>query len=111
MRMSVSETIFFIERESGIGLQAQLRETVVSAVLAGRVQPGAHLPSTRKLADYLRISRITVTLAYQELVSQGYVEAASRSSYRITDNPPGRDVDDNLPSGGSPRWTGAARSR
>ncbi|MEK1866188.1 MAG: GntR family transcriptional regulator, partial [Ensifer adhaerens] len=71
--MNVSETIFFIDRDSGIGLQAQLRETVVSAVLAGRVQPRAHLPSSRKLADYLRISRITVTLAYQELISQGYV--------------------------------------
>jgi GntR family transcriptional regulator/MocR family aminotransferase len=83
VRTHVSETIFFVDRDSGLGLQAQLRETVVSAVLAGRVQPGAHLPSTRKLADYLNISRITVTLAYQELVSQGYVEAANRSAYRI----------------------------
>ena len=61
MRTHVSETIFFIDRESGIGLQAQLRETIVSAVTAGRIQPGAQLPSTRRLADYLRISRITVT--------------------------------------------------
>lgn len=100
MRTNVSETIFFIDRESGLGLQAQLRETVVSAVLAGRVQPGAHLPSTRKLAYYLRISRITVTLAYQELVSQGYVEAASRSAYRIADNPPDRDLASDRPVAG-----------
>ncbi len=91
MRTNVSETIFFIDRESGIGLQAQIRETVVSAVLAGRIHPGSHLPSTRRLAEYLRISRITVTLAYQELVSQGYLEAARRSAYRIADNPPERD--------------------
>ena len=101
MRTNVSETIFFIDRDSGIGLQAQLRETIVSAVLAGRVQPHAHLPSTRKLADYLRISRITVTLAYQELVSQGYVEAVNRSSYRIAGNPPGMDVEGERPSGGA----------
>ncbi len=85
---TVSETVFFLDRASRIGLQAQIRETVVSAVLAGRIQPGAQLPSTRKLSDYLNISRITVTLAYQELASQGYVEAASRSAYRISDNPP-----------------------
>lgn len=100
VRTNVSETIFFLDQESGLGLQAQVRETVVSAVLAGRVQPGAHLPSTRKLADYLHISRITVTLAYQELVSQGYMEAVNRSSYRIASNPPGKELVNEAPSSG-----------
>lgn len=85
---TVSETVFFLDRDSRIGLQAQIRETIVSAVLAGRIQPAAQLPSTRKLASYLNISRITVTLAYQELASQGYVEAASRSAWRVAGNPP-----------------------
>lgn len=103
MRTHVSETIFFIDRESGLGLQAQLRETVVSAVVAGRIQPGAQLPSTRRLAGYLRISRITVTLAYQELVSQGYLEAGDRSAYRIAGNPPGRGLENApLPAGTQP---------
>lgn len=85
---TVSETVFFLDRDSRIGLQAQIRETIVSAVLAGRIQPAAQLPSTRKLASYLNISRITVTLAYQELASQGYVEAVSRSAWRVAGNPP-----------------------
>lgn len=108
MRTNVSETIFFIDRDTRVGLQAQLREAVVSAVLAGRVQPGAHLPSTRKLADYLNISRITVTLAYQELVSQGYAEAADRSSYRIALNPPHQALGRDLPTSGSATvdWSG-----
>ena len=41
------------------------------------------LPSTRRLAEYLNVSRLTVSLAYQELVSQGYLEAAERSGYII----------------------------
>lgn len=103
MRTYVSETIFFIDRESGLGLQAQLRETIVSAVVGGRIPPGAQLPSTRKLADYLRISRITVTLAYQELVSQGYLEVADRTAYRIAGNPPGRGAENiALPLGAQP---------
>ncbi|WKL25435.1 winged helix-turn-helix domain-containing protein (plasmid) [Sinorhizobium meliloti] len=85
---TVSETIFFLDRASQTGLQAQIRETIVSAVLAGRLAPGAQLPSSRKLAAYLNISRITVTLAYQELASQGYVEAANRSGYRVAGKPP-----------------------
>lgn len=82
---TVSETIFFIDRQSRAGLQNQLRETLVSAILSGRLLPGARLPSTRKLADYLNISRITVTLAYQELASQGYLAARGRSAFFVAD--------------------------
>ncbi|MEJ6781116.1 MocR-like pyridoxine biosynthesis transcription factor PdxR [Aminobacter sp. Piv2-1] len=109
---TVSETVFFLDTASRVGLQAQIRETVVSAVLAGRIQPGAQLPSTRKLADYLNISRITVTLAYQELASQGYVEAASRSAYRVAGNPPTNALAANAPQAGGDAidWSTKLRS-
>lgn len=85
---AVSEASFFIDRTSRTGLQAQIRENVVSAILAGRLLPGVRLPSTRRLANYLKISRITVTLAYQELVSQGYLEVNGRSAHWVAGNPP-----------------------
>lgn len=85
---SVSETTFFIERHSRNSLQSQIREIVVSAVLSGEMLPGAKLPSTRKLAAYLHISRLTVTLAYQELASQGYLAVHNRSAYHISTTPP-----------------------
>lgn len=85
---SLPETTFFLDRSNGIGLQSQIRETVVSAVLARQAVAGARMPSTRKLAQYLGVSRITVTLAYQELAAQGYLEVSSRSGYRVAGNPP-----------------------
>lgn len=85
---TIAEAIFFLDRSSPIGLQAQIRETLVSGILSGRLLPGARLPSTRKLADYLNISRITVTLAYQELAAEGYIEAAARSAYSVSDSAP-----------------------
>ncbi|WP_102960467.1 PLP-dependent aminotransferase family protein [Mangrovicella endophytica] len=88
MRSAVSEAMFFVEREAGKGLQAQIREALVSAILSGRAPAGARLPSTRRLAAYLKVSRITVTIAYQELASQGFVSATGRSAYRIADAPP-----------------------
>ncbi len=69
-------------------MQSQIRETTVSAILSGAVLPGASMPSTRRLADYLKVSRLTVTLAYQELVSQGYLEVRSRSAYHVAAAPP-----------------------
>lgn len=80
---TVSEGMFHIDRSAERGLQAQVRESVVAGVLGGRLLPGARLPSTRRLADYLGVSRLTVSLAYQELVSQGYLESSERSGYRI----------------------------
>src|SRR5690606_27996782 len=82
------ETMFFLDRSSAIGLQAQIRESVVSAILARQAVAGARMPSTRKLAHYLSVSRITVTLAYQELASQGYLEVTSRSGFRVAGDPP-----------------------
>ena len=85
---ALPETTFFLDRSGGIGLQAQIRESVVSAVLARQAVAGARMPSTRRLAQYLGVSRITVTLAYQELAAQGYLEVNSRSGYRVAGNPP-----------------------
>ncbi|KAB2717111.1 PLP-dependent aminotransferase family protein [Brucella intermedia] len=85
---AVSPTIFFIDGSRNTGLQSQIRETTVSAILSGAVLPGARMPSTRGLADYLKVSRLTVTLAYQELVSQGYLEVRSRSAYHVATTPP-----------------------
>lgn len=84
----VSEAIFFLSEGEGRGLQAQIRETLVSGILSGQIPPGARLPSTRRLAGYLGISRITVTMAYQSLVAQGYVETAARSAYSVSGSAP-----------------------
>ncbi len=69
--ITVPEEIFYIDRSQGQGLQDRLRESLVSAILARRLLPGTRLPSTRRLAKHLEVSRITITLVYQELVSQG----------------------------------------
>lgn len=51
------------------GLHAALR----ALVLDGRLLPGTKLPSERVLADVLRLSRSTVTAAYDELRGEGYL--------------------------------------
>src|SRR5690625_4599584 len=50
--------------------------------------PGAALPSTRRLARHLGLSRITVTNAYQELISQGYLVSRDRSACIVADQAP-----------------------
>src|SRR5215813_10144536 len=56
-------------------LHKQLYDEVRSAILAGRLGPGQRVPSTREMARSLGVSRTTVTLSYDELLSEGYLEA------------------------------------
>ena len=108
----VSPTIFFLDATRKTGLQSQIRETTVSAIVSGTILPGARMPSSRKLAEYLKISRLTVTLAYQELVSQGYLEVRSRSAYYVAKTPPVTRPDKLLayPSGSAIDWSSKLHS-
>src|SRR6266446_7519598 len=45
-----------------------------SAILEGRIAPGARLPATRDLAREYKLSRATVVVAFEQLKSEGYVE-------------------------------------
>ncbi len=78
--------IFFLDRQSKRSLQGQIRETVIASILSHQAPPGTVLPSSRRLADHLGVARMTVTLAYQELIAQGYVEGQSRAGYRVAES-------------------------
>jgi len=69
-------------------LQQRIRQMVTEGVLAGRFRPGQKMPSSRGLAAHLAVSRITVTLAYAELVAADYLTALGRSGYYISENAP-----------------------
>ena len=55
-------------------LNRQLYFAVRDAILDARLQPGTRLPSTRALADDLKVSRNTVMAAFEQLLAEGYIE-------------------------------------
>jgi GntR family transcriptional regulator/MocR family aminotransferase len=58
-----------------VPLYKQLYERLRGAILAGQVERGTRLPSTRRLARELGISRSTTVLAYTQLLLEGYLES------------------------------------
>jgi GntR family transcriptional regulator/MocR family aminotransferase len=66
-------------------LRAQLEHELRTAIRSGRLRPGAKLPSSRLLADELRVSRGVVVEAYSQLVAEGYLVTRSRDGTRIAD--------------------------
>ena len=86
--MSLSVETFFLDPSAEGTLQARIQQMVAQAILAGRIRPGERLPSSRKMAAHLGVSRITVTLAYTELVADDYLTSRGRSGYFVSDNAP-----------------------
>lgn len=89
---AITVEFFFIDRNANLSLQVQLISSIVSIILEKNLACGTRFPSTRKLAQHLEISRLTVSLAYQELVSQGYLVSLNRSGYAVAENAPRRQV-------------------
>jgi GntR family transcriptional regulator / MocR family aminotransferase len=64
-----------IDRNGVTALQIQIYGQIRQLILASRLTPGVRVPATRSLAAELGVSRNTIVLAYDRLVSEGYLEA------------------------------------
>lgn len=49
-------------------------DSIRSSILNGTIQAGAKLPASRLLAKEYGISRMTVVVAYEQLIAEGYLE-------------------------------------
>lgn len=116
----MQEHFFPVRFVADRGLQEQLRESMVSAILAGHFAADRPLPSCRKLAAQLSISRNTVNAVYESLVDSGYIrsrpkkgffldEAYARSGERIAASAPERE--DEGVSRQTPDWDGRFQLR
>ena len=74
-----------IRRNEHASLQTQIREALVSAILDGQLARDEPIPSTRRMAKSLGVSRNTVVLAYQGLLDDGYLMARERSGYYVAE--------------------------
>ncbi|ABV93782.1 HTH-type transcriptional regulator [Dinoroseobacter shibae DFL 12 = DSM 16493] len=68
--------------------QHRIKRQVIDGILSGRFKPGDKMPSSRGLARQLGVSRITVTIAYTDLVADDYLVARGRSGYFVSDSAP-----------------------
>ena len=71
------------EPAPGTSLQTWLYQSLREAILTGRLPAGSKLPGSRALAGHYAIARGTVQAAYQQLLSEAYVEAQVGSATRV----------------------------
>ena len=68
-----------------IPLYEQIYLAIKREIEDGKISFGEKLPSTRLLAANLNVSRFTVDLAYDQLVSEGYIQARAGSGFFVCD--------------------------
>jgi GntR family transcriptional regulator / MocR family aminotransferase len=80
--------VMHIDPQLPAPLYRQVYDSVRTAVLDGKLEPGLRLPSTRELAARLKLSRNTVKLAFELLIAEGYLLATIGSGTRVASNLP-----------------------
>lgn len=79
----MNELTINLQPGSKIPLYEQIYNYIKKDIQNKRLQSGEKLPSTRALSRYLEVSRSTVELAYEQLLSEGYVEAEPYRGYFV----------------------------
>ncbi len=76
-----------INFDSEIPLYKQLYNTFRESILEGKFLPGQKLPGSRTLAAELNVSRNTVSLAFEQLLIEGYIKGKTGSGTYVNEIP------------------------
>ncbi|HEU5217562.1 MAG TPA: PLP-dependent aminotransferase family protein [Gemmatimonadales bacterium] len=103
--VEVSELLLSLDPATAEPLHQQLYRGIREAILSGRLPAGVRIPSTRRLAQDLGISRSTVLFAFDQLAAEGYLVGAVGSGSYIA-----RSIPDGLLPTRPAEPTGARRA-
>ncbi|MEZ4868046.1 MAG: PLP-dependent aminotransferase family protein [Caldilineaceae bacterium] len=81
-------TTLQLERDSGVALYQQIAEQFKSQIRAKQLPAGARLPTIRRLAQELGVTRVTVQNAFDELQADGWVESTVGRGTFVSDQAP-----------------------
>ena len=67
-------------------IYVQIYEQIKKMILEKKYVENQKLPSKRGLADSLKVSPMTVDVAYQQLLTEGYIYSKPKSGYYVEAN-------------------------
>jgi GntR family transcriptional regulator/MocR family aminotransferase len=89
--MGTWELALALDRREPLPLFLQIARAIADAVRRGRLEPGAALPGSRRLAATLDVHRNTVLAAYEELAAEGWIRReAARGTFVSRELPDAR---------------------
>ena len=79
----MNELTMTLASRNGTPLYEQIYLYIKENIVSGKFAYHEKLPSTRALAKHLEVSRSTVDLAYEQLLSEGYIESEPYRGYYV----------------------------
>ena len=75
-----------VQTKSGLPIYEQIERQIKEMIVSGELKEGEMLPSIRALAADVKISVITVKLAYEDLEKEGMIYSVQGKGFYV-DNP------------------------
>ncbi len=72
-----------LKKSPGVPLYEALYRCIRGDILSGKLTPGQKLPSKRALCANLKVSKITVEGAYNQLLAEGYIRSEEKIGYFV----------------------------
>ncbi len=82
-----------LKKQSGMPLYELLYRSIREDIRTGRLAAGVKLPSKRALATNLKVSKITVEGAYEQLLSEGYIRSVEKVGYFVEETEASTNID------------------
>lgn len=79
----MQELAISLNTKSHKPLYEQIYQHIREEIQNGRIPAGEKLPSSRRMSANLQVSRSTVDLAYEQLLSEGYIESVPYKGYYV----------------------------
>ncbi|WP_337044702.1 aminotransferase-like domain-containing protein [Emticicia sp. 17c] len=76
------------DKSSALPVYIQISSAIIKSIQDGILQPGVKLPGTRQMAELLAVHRKTIIAAYDELLSQNWLEIIPQKGTFITEKLP-----------------------
>ena len=88
---------YSLKKSPGVPLYEALYRCIRRDILSGGLGPGEKLPSKRALAQNLKVSKITVETAYNQLLEEGFICSREKVGYFVEAVDRGRSRETQLP--------------
>ncbi len=92
------KSLIQVNRQSNLAIHIQICNSFITLITNGTLLSASALPSSRVLAELIGVNRNTVKLAYEELMSQGWVDSVERKGVFVITNLPMVSKVTHLPS-------------
>src|SRR5689334_20928655 len=78
------QALIELNREGSTPVYKQISNRLIHLIRDGKLRPGSTLPSTRQLAELLKVHRKTIIAAYDELYAQDWIVTVPRKGIEVS---------------------------